>query len=350
VRWFNLDSLNRGNWFDDLKKVIESGDSIAIYKSSDIDVSQLELPETTPQQTIAIFSGGTTGAPKLVFHPVSELLSAPKKPSLILGTFYSPDRMAGLQALIHGLKSGNAVFFIDPSGTDLRSEHPGVKKITHLSATPSQMRVFDLRILLAFSELRAITLGGEPVTPKDIAGLKEVLPDLKIYQIYASSEFGQMCSVRDEKPGLPLEYFKDPSPRFNISADGELLYRSHLKSNAQFCPTGDLVSISEGRVYFVGRKDLQVSVGGVLRSPEAIETAIKAWPEVDDCVVKIKTSALMGSILVAEVIANRAHEALAVSDLHKRMMELPPNKQAQMIKQVDRFKLNAAGKVARRYE
>lgn len=350
MRWFDLDSLSRSTWFDDLKKVIESGDSIAIYKNSDLDVSQLELPETTREQTVAIFSGGTTGAPKLVFHPVSELLSAPEKPNLILGTFYSPDRMAGLQALIHGLKSGNTVFFIDPSGSNLTSEHPGVKSITHLSATPSQMRVFDLRVLLTFPDLRAITLGGEPITPKDIARSKEVLPDVKIYQIYASSEFGQMCTVRDEKPGLPMELFQGPSPRFSISEDGELLYRSHLKSNSQFCPTGDLVSTSGDRVFFAGRRDLQVSVGGVLRSPEAIESAIKAWSEVDDCVVKIKTSALMGSILVAEVIANRAYEGLKVSDLHKRMMELPPNKQAQMIKQVHEFGLNAAGKVSRRYE
>lgn len=351
MKWVNLDSLERGLWFADLKGAIESGDSIAIYKSSDVDISLLELPERTPEQTVAIFSGGTTGVPKIIFHSVSDLLTAPKKPNLILGTFYSPDRMAGLQALVHGIQSGNPVFYLDYSmGSNFVCEQPAAESVTHLSATPSQMRMFDLSLLRQFPKLEAITLGGESVTERDIGRLKETLPTLRIYQVYASSEFGQMCTVRDEKPGLPIQYFQGEQPRFDVSEDGELLYRPHSKKSAEFCPTGDLVSTKGRRVFFAGRRDLQVSVGGILRSPEEIENTLKEWPEIDDCVVKVKKSALMGSILVAEVILNAAVDRVATSELHKRMMRLPPNKQAQMIKQVDVFAMTAAGKVARRYE
>lgn len=347
MNWLDLDEIPRSLWFEVLRKSLREGFSIAVCKTSEIDTARVMLPTELTEQQIGIFSGGTTGDPKLVCHSVERLLSVPSKPEMVLATLYSPDRMAGLQALVHGIKSGNRAYFLGLPlvSADISAEMSS--SVTHISATPSQMRFTDLRVLHQFNALQAITLGGEAVTPTDIRRIKSELPQVRIYQIYASSEFGQMCTVRDEKPGLPLGYFTGENRRFEISVNGELLFRPRAHGAQSFLPTGDLARVEQNRVVFAGRKDLLISVGGILRSPEEIEATIVGWPEVAACVVKIKRSAMTGSVLVAEVLLESEVE---IPVLYKRMMALPPNQQAQIIKKVSEFEMTPAGKIARRYE
>ena len=56
------------------------------------------------------------------------------------------------------------------------------------------------------------------------------------------------------------------------------------------------------RVFFDGRKDLKVSVGGNLVSPELIEKRLNALDEVLDCRVLAKKNPILGHLLVAEIV------------------------------------------------
>ena len=345
MNWLDLDEIPRSLWFEVLRKSLDEGFSFAVCKTSEIDTARVLLPTGSAEQQIGIFSGGTTGDPKLIRHSVERLLGVPSKPEMVLATFYSPDRMAGLQALVHGIKSRNPVYFLSlplASG-DISAEMSA--GVTHISATPSQMRFIDLGVLHQFNALQAITLGGEAVTTTDIRRITSELPRVRVYQIYASSEFGQMCTVRDEKPGLPQAYFNGENRRFEIAKDGELLFRP--REGESFLPTGDLVRVERGRVLFTGRKDLLVSVGGILRNPKEIEAIIEGWPEVAMCIVKNKRSVMTGSVLIAEVLLESEVE---IPILYQRMMALPPNQQAQIIRKVSEFEMTPAGKFARRYE
>ena len=342
MKWFDLNKIPRRDWFTSIRAEIIEGNSLAIVNSSDVDTTKYNLDSIDGEQSIAIFSSGTTGEAKLLVHPVSRLLGAPRKKSLRLGTFYSPDRMAGLQAVAHGISSGNDVsFFNFRDGANFTDGYRKPLETTHLSCTPSQLRFFDLKLLDRLPNLKSITLGGEEITGQDISSIKSVNPELKIFQIYASSEFGQMCTVKDERPGLPLTFFDQPDARFKISSDGELLFRNKGQDRDAFLPTGDLVVRNDDRVCFNGRKDLMVSIGGVMQSPHRVEQAMRSLDLVLDCSVRIKRSKFLGAMLIAEVIPTKA---TSVAKVQSQASALRSYERPQMIKLVSSFEISDSGK------
>ena len=69
----------------------------------------------------------------------------------------------------------------------------------------------------------------------------------------------------------------------------------------QFFPTGDLVEIRGERVYFVGRTDDIINVGGRKVSPLQVERVIRRVPGVAQTRVYARSSSLAGKLVAAEI-------------------------------------------------
>jgi acyl-coenzyme A synthetase/AMP-(fatty) acid ligase len=80
-----------------------------------------------------------------------------------------------------------------------------------------------------------------------------------VSHVYASTEFGDICSVSDGRAGIPQKKFS----RYTFSIEGELVVNGVL--------TGDFWDFIDGRFHFRGRRDEIINVGGNKISPIQIE-------------------------------------------------------------------------------
>jgi len=359
VEQIDLTIVPMDDWFFRISTCLTNNESFVIFDSSevgkDIDVSEFI---NSNEIRVGIFSSGSTGKPKLLIHSLASLLGFNQSQPANWMTLYRPDRMAGLQAAIHAWKGGGCLYFLS-SGTSYK-KISGPKKrylsnINYLSGTPSHFRQIDPELLKRCTSLNAVTLGGESVSQKDIDRIKLIAPQTRVYHVYASSEFGAMCTVKDELAGLPLSFFKGSVPRFRINNDGELCVKpfsvavsvvNSKTSLRSYFKTGDLGEIQNNRFYFMGRKDSLVSVGGVLTSPESIESALANLSEVKSCRIVVKSNPMLGAILVAEVVPSN-DSVTDESILHYFIGE-PIWRKPHIIKFCDSIEISVAGKILRR--
>jgi len=71
-----------------------------------------------------------------------------------------------------------------------------------------------------------------------------------------------------------------------------------------FVDTGDIVELRGERYYFVGRRDGVINVGGQKVHPEEVEAVINSHPQVRISQVRAKKNAIMGALVVADVVLN----------------------------------------------
>jgi len=318
---------------------------------------------------LLILTTGTTGAPKGVRHDWSRLLRpfervepAPDQRWLLA---YGLHQFGGLQLVLQTLAAAATLVAPVPrrpaSGLAAMREHA----VTHASATPTYWR-FLLAELAASGEpapvLEQVTLGGEAVPASLLGELRRVFPAARISQIYAANESGSVRSVRDEHNGLPLSAFAD-KPDADVAlkiVDGELWVRSRVGMLGyygdapvdpdEWRPTGDLVEVVDGRVYFRGRRSEIINVGGTKVHPLPIEERISAVPGVRLARVYGRRSALTGAIVAAEVVADERVDRDDLADrIRAACADLADTARPRSIRFVDAIE-TTGDKVARAQE
>jgi acyl-CoA synthetase (AMP-forming)/AMP-acid ligase II len=212
--------------------------------------------------------------------------------------------------------------------------------VTCVSATPTYWRFLlgEARSRrVALPALEQITLGGEAVPGDLLEDLKRQFPDARISQVYASTEFGSIASVRDGRPGIDVRaLYSESNPTSNLRVvDGELWVRAtagmlgyagqdvatdpsvHL--DGDWHATGDLVEIVGERVEFRGRASEVINVGGVKVHPRPVEDRITAIDSVSAARVFGRPSRLTGAIVAAEVVPRGG---LPGADLERIRLEI----------------------------
>jgi acyl-coenzyme A synthetase/AMP-(fatty) acid ligase len=198
-----------------------------------------------------------------------------------------------------------------------------------VSATPTYWRFLLTEARsrkVDLPQLHQVTLGGE-ASPGDLLDeLKNRFPEARISQVYASTEFGSVTSVKDGLPGIASSSLRSESnPDSNIRVeDGQLWVRAGAgmlgyagesgveppsEGEEEWFPTGDLVEIVEDRVLFRGRTSEVINVGGVKVHPLPVENRITALEAVAFARVFGRPSPLTGSIVAVEVVPADAEGA-----------------------------------------
>ncbi|WP_207281902.1 non-ribosomal peptide synthetase [Pseudomonas sp. FW300-N2F2] len=342
-----------------------------------------------------IYTSGSTGQPKgvLVTHgnlahyasAVGQRLQA--KPGSRWATLATVAADLGLTCVFAALSAGDPLILppasltFDPPGwADFLDEHP----VDCLKIAPSH-----LRGLLALDDARRVLprdlliLGGEGFDPTLFARVRELAPQLRIFNHYGPSEttVGVICGEipaldsLDSGLYLPLgQPLSDCQLRIVDGNDvcvplgvaGELLiggpqvaqgYLGQPELTAQafgstaqgqrFYRSGDRVRLDrQGRLVFLGRQDDQVKIRGFRVEPGEVSAWLNAQPQVREgvvlaCEVKGRTQlvAYLSPSLAAEVLASLQAEA---------RRQLPEHMVPSHWSVLDALPLTANGKLDRR--
>lgn len=180
-----------------------------------------------------------------------------------------------------------------------------------------------IRMLLKFArkELTAlahkidfIETGAAPMPQADMEELCQILPDTRLYNTYASTETGIICTHNYNSDfcmagclGKPMRHssvFITEDGRVACQGDtlmegyvgDEELTRSVMHNGIVF--TADCGQIDEeGRLHLTGRSGDVINIGGYKVNPVEVEDAALAFPEVADCICTASPHPVLGTVL-----------------------------------------------------
>lgn len=333
--------------------------------------AQFDGPRAAPTETRWIMTtSGTTGTPKLVSHTLSSLtrstrVDANRGAGQSWGMLYDYTRFAGLQVVLQSVLSGACLIAPDYAAPlEDKLDLFAANGCTHLSGTPTLWRKIVMTPGCNRLPLQQVTLGGEISDDRVLAAVAATYPDARVVHIFASTEAGVGFSVRDGKAGFPETYLTDPPAGVELRVTDDQLFirnprvaQAYLGTDTAFASvdgwvaTGDLVSIRNGRVFFLGRGSGVINVGGDKVHPEKVETALLAHPLVSVARVYSKSNPITGALVAADIMLSdpetdpktARQDILAHARNHLARFEVPA-----MLRIVDDMTLNSAGKLVRK--
>ncbi|MCR9296311.1 MAG: fatty acid--CoA ligase family protein [bacterium] len=323
----------------------------------------INLAEARESQCkVGIFTSGTTGRPKLVWHSTRSLTRGvrvgPKHEHDVWGLTYHPAHFAGLQVALQALLNGNPLIRLHGLNPDQVSDAIQDCEITHISATPTWFKL-QTASDHHYPGVRAITLGGERMPESLAASLRDTFPQARIRNIYASTELGSLLVGRGHEFEIP----DDLQDRIRI-IDGELsAHRSLLADSLQegslddvadvFFRTGDLVEIScEKPLRFIitSRRSDWINVGGYKVNPLKVESLIAAEPAVAETRVYGQPNSVTGSIVCCDIVPRDA-EGFDLRALKQQLrQQLERYEVPQIFQIVTELPITSSGKKKRERE
>lgn len=308
---------------------------------------------------VGIYTSGTTGRPKKVWQTLGNLTrnvrTGDKYKNNVWAFAYNPTHMAGLQVFLQAFYNKNPMIYIFESEKYKIPEYLETFGITHISATPSFYRSLLPHLEKPNLTLQRVTCGGEKYDSTLEHKLKEVFPNAKIFNIYASTEFGTLFSSNGETFTIEEEIRE----WVKISEEGELMVHKKLLGmspdvileDGEWYKTGDIVEkVDENSFRFIHRKSELINVGGYKVNPHEIEEELKKIEGVLDARVYSRTNRITGNILVADVIVfenlkeKQMIEKIIFQELSKKLQEW---KIPRIINVVDKLDYTRTGKKVR---
>lgn len=192
----------------------------------------------------------------------------------------------------------------------------------------------NIRILLQFSAHRIADLshsfdlietGAAPMSAADMEHISQLLPHTRLYNTYASTETGIICTYDyNHEPciagclGRPMKH-----STVTISAEGtvvchgdtlmtgyvgaEELTRTVLYDNAVH--TADLAYLDErGCLRLTGREDDVINLAGFKVAPVEVEDFALAYPNIKDCICIATAHPILGTALRLLVVLSDAEK------------------------------------------
>jgi len=318
-----------------------------------------------------LLTSGTTGTPKLVAHSLESLAGMlPRQgsgPQTVWSTFYDIRRYGGLQIYLRAVLGGVPLVLSSAGeGTADFLARAAAHGVTHISGTPSHWRRVLMSGAAGLLKPSYVRLSGEVADQVLLDQLRAAYPLARIAHAFASTEAGVAFDVEDGLAGFPAAFVERPRNGIEMKVEeGTLRIRSHriaarylnssshtLATQDGYVDTGDLVELEGGRYYFRGRKGGVINVGGLKVYPEEVEGVINTDPRVRMSRVHAKRNAIMGALVVAEVVLEHPPQAGETGRIHDELLEacrrvLPAHKVPARLSFVPALELTAAGKLVR---
>jgi acyl-CoA synthetase (AMP-forming)/AMP-acid ligase II len=317
--------------------------------------------DAVPTQVV-VATSGTSGPPKLVEHSWDSLLAAARLAEQWHGLgwvlVYDATRWAGIQVWLQSLLTGGKL--VVPTSRDPDSVLRAVvaEGATVLPATPTLLRrllTSGDRALLAQARLERITLGGEAADAALLEHARAAFPGVRIGQVYATTELGEVFRVTDGLPGFPANWLGRSLPggaRLGMRRDGELLVQ--LSRDTAEIATGDLVERRGDRCVFTGRRSDVIIVGGAKVLPRRVEEVLRGAPGIAEARAYGMPSAVTGELVAAEIVLTdplpegASPESVRAAALAACRAGLEPHGVPRILDIVKKIATTPAGKVPRR--
>lgn len=330
-----------------------------LTRVSDINDDTIVFKDTLVNQVINsnwklwLFTSGTTGLPKKVCHSYATLgrnvRQSDNHKSDVWALAYRMSHMAGIQVILQALVNVNTMVYVFEQTPQEIIKDIITYACTHISATPTFYRNILPFMSDEMYQLKHLTLGGEKYDEMLCEKIQEMLPNVRIHNIYASTETGSLLNAKDNCFSIPERY----KEQIKISETGELLIHKSLLGDfsveGEWYNTHDLVNVENNMLYFVSRQSDLINIGGYKVNPLEVEETISEISGVVDCAVKGQNNSVLGKLLVADVIKIDEYEE---KELKKRIIKylrekLQPFKIPRIINFVEEINHTRSGKKVR---
>lgn len=181
----------------------------------------------------------------------------------------------------------------------------------------------SIRMLLQFASKRLPSLspkidfietGAAPMSQADMEALCQMLPHSRLYNTYASTETGIICTHNYNSDycvaGCLGRHMKHSSvfitAEGNVACKGDTLMEGYvgapsltasiMRDNTIF--TSDCGRIDkQGRLHLTGRSDDIINIGGYKVNPVEVEDAALSFPTIADCICATSAHPILGMVL-----------------------------------------------------
>jgi acyl-coenzyme A synthetase/AMP-(fatty) acid ligase len=258
--------------------------------------------------SLELNTSGTTGKPKVIIHTVESITKnikvGLKHSNLIWGLTYYQGKMAFYQVIFQSLFNQSTLVNLYGYTFDVVGDRINKFEVNHISATPTFYRMLSSSNE-KYNKITQVTLGGESSTEHIILLLKDIFPNAKIKNIYASTETASLF-ISDgfnfkisEKYKNKIQIIEDV---LHVHTDllGEI-NDDNVKND--WYNTQDIVEfINENEFKFIGRKNSEINISGFKVNPIKIESVLYTLPYVLNCRVFSKKNSVTGNILCCDVV------------------------------------------------
>jgi long-chain acyl-CoA synthetase len=289
------------------------------------------------------YTSGSTGRPKgvLLTHRgqlhnarvVAQVdMIAEDDRALVSAPIFHANAMAS--AVLPFLVSGGSVVVLPRFEVEEVAAAVARHRCTFMTGVPAMYAallnagVFDRHDM---SSLRFLACGSAPVTKELLEWLEAAVPGVAVLEGYGLTEGGpvvtesprfglrRLGSIGLPLPGVKVRLLREDGEQADVGEVGEIVVTSpgvavgyHANPEAfaaritldGWLRTGDLAHAdADGFVYFHGRKDDMINVGGENVYPQTVETLIRQYPGVADVAVVAGPHETKGHVPVAFVIA-----------------------------------------------
>jgi acyl-coenzyme A synthetase/AMP-(fatty) acid ligase len=298
------------------------------------------VPLETPQDIrksvsqIGVVTSGSGGRPSIVWHRMSSMLrgiiEGDRHCDDVWGLAYHPAHFAGLQVFFQAVVNRNSIVRLFGLDGKAIKEAIELNSVTHISATPTFLRLVCPLGSDVFPKVRRVTIGGERLDTSLKTNLTRVFPNAKLRNVYASTEAGTVLLAEGETFKIPPE--KSDMVRLvdsQLAIHQSLLADSFRESLAKddalvdgFYLTGDFVEAigSDGGFRFLPRHDQLINVGGYKVNSADVEQALRQLPEIADTIVYGVGNSVMGSVVACDVVL-RPSVSLTARDIRSRLRD-----------------------------
>lgn len=307
------------------KKLLISNVNIKVTFNDDnkfyLKVVNLNYNVRDSNNGIILFSSGTTGNPKMMFHQYSKLFKVLENPSkkqriLKILLFLMFDHIGGINTLLNCLKDGSTIVIPSersPNYIINLVERYGVNILPTTPTFLNLMLISDLDFEQKLHSLKLISYGTERMPETILKKIKLRLPGVKLLQTFGTSETGILRTVSKSSNSL---YFKIEDDRYEYKiVDNILFIKSNLNvsgylntENSKFDSdgwynTGDIVNTdNEGFLMIVGRVNEVINVGGLKVMPNEIESVLLQHNGILDCLVFGQSNPITGQMVSTKIV------------------------------------------------
>jgi len=296
-------------------------------------------------------TSGTTGKPKTITHTIESITKNIKidlkHSNSIWGLTYYQGKMAFYQVMFQSLFNQSTLVNLFGYSFDVVGDRIKKFDVSHISATPTFYRMLSSDDK-KYTKITQVTLGGESSTEHIINLLRNLFPNAKIKNIYASTETASLFISDGFTFKIPEKYknkilFIENMLHIHSDLLGEI-DGSVIEGN--WYNTQDMVEfVNENEFKFIGRKNTEINVSGFKVNPIKIESVLYTLPYILNCKVFAKKNSVVGNILCCDVVLKyKINKNIIKEDLKKVLdkFEVP-----SIINFVDNIDINENVKIIR---